>query len=102
MRIVRWLSGALSSIVIATSGAAYASEGAASYYFAGGFGSFLVAVPPEPGLTVASQTLMFGGQAQRAVLNGRQTFGLSAFAPALHQLQLRPWVGGGLLFPDDA
>jgi hypothetical protein len=62
------------------SGAAHASEGAASYYFAGGFGSFLVAVPPEPGLTVASQTLMFGGQTQRAVLNGRQTFGLNAFA----------------------
>jgi hypothetical protein len=32
---------------------AEASEGAASYYLTGGFG---VAVPPEPGLTVASQT----------------------------------------------
>jgi hypothetical protein len=80
MRISRWLAGMASTVAIATSGAAYASEGAASYYFAGGFGSFLVAVPPEPGLTVASQTLMFGGQTQRAVLNGRQTFGLSAFA----------------------
>ncbi len=57
-----------------------AGEGAASYYFAGGFGSFLTAVPPEPGFSVASQTLMFGGQAQRAVLSGRQTFGLTAFA----------------------
>ena len=80
MRIVRWLSGMASAIAIMASGAAHASEGAASYYFAGGFGSFLVAVPPEPGLTVASQTLMFGGQTQRAVLNGRQTFGLNAFA----------------------
>jgi hypothetical protein len=60
--------------------AARASEGAASYYFPGAFGSFLVAVPPEPGLSIASQTLFFGGQAQKAILNGRQTFGLSAFA----------------------
>ena len=60
--------------------ASYASEGAASYFFPGAFGTFLVAVPPEPGLTVASQTLMFGGQAQKALLNGRQSFGLNAFA----------------------
>ena len=59
---------------------AEASEGAASYYFAGAFGTFLVAVPPEPGFTAASQTLMYGGQASRAVLNGRVTFGLNAFA----------------------
>lgn len=55
-----------------------ASEGAASYYFAGGFGSFLTAVPPEPGFTAASQTLIFGGHAKRAVLRGRATFGLTA------------------------
>ena len=60
--------------------AAWATEGAASYYFAGGFGTFLTAVPPEPGFTIASQTLMFGGQAQKAVLRGRATFGLTAFA----------------------
>lgn len=59
---------------------AEASEGAASYYFAGGFGSFQVAVPPPPGFAVASQTLMFGGNADRAILNGRQTLGLKAFA----------------------
>ncbi len=64
---------------LGTRGAA-ASEGAASYYFAGGFGTFLTAVPPEPGFTAASQTLIFGGQAQRAVLRGRATFGLTAFA----------------------
>jgi hypothetical protein len=57
-----------------------AAEGAASYYFAGGFGSFLTAVPPEPGFTAASQTLIFGGHAERAVLRGRATFGLTAFA----------------------
>jgi hypothetical protein len=37
-------------------------------------------VPPEPGFSVASQALLFGGSAQRAVLNGRQTLGLHAFA----------------------
>jgi hypothetical protein len=63
-----------------TANSSAASEGAASYYFAGGFGTFLVAVPPEAGFTVASQTLMFGGQSQRAVLRGRATFGLSASA----------------------
>jgi len=56
MRIVRWLSGVFGSIAITASGAAYASEGASSYYFAGGFGSFLVAVPSEPGFTVASRS----------------------------------------------
>jgi hypothetical protein len=67
-------------IASGTANPSAASEGAASYYFAGGFGTFLVAVPPEAGFTVASQTLMFGGQAQRAVLRGRATFGLTAFA----------------------
>jgi hypothetical protein len=57
-----------------------ASEGAASYYFPGAFGSFLVAVPPEPGFSGASQTLIFGGNAQKSILNGRQTFGINAFA----------------------
>lgn len=60
--------------------AAEATEGAASYYFAGGFGSFLTAVPPEPGFSAASQTLLFGGKAERAVLRGRVTFGINAFA----------------------
>jgi hypothetical protein len=48
-----------------------ASEGAASYCFPGAFGSFLVAVPLEPGFSVASQTLMFGGNAQKSILNSR-------------------------------
>jgi hypothetical protein len=60
--------------------AAQASEGDSSDYFAGAFGSFLVAVPPEPGFSVASQTLIFGGNAQQAVLSGRETLGLRAFA----------------------
>src|SRR5690349_11896100 len=70
----------LAALAAVASPSAEASEGAASYYFAGAFGSFLVAVPPEPGFTAASQTLMYGGQASRAVLNGRVTFGLNAFA----------------------
>ena len=57
---------------------ARASEGAASDYFAGAFGSFLVAMPPEPGFGVASQTLLYSGQASRAVINGRATFGINA------------------------
>lgn len=65
---------------IAAAPLAQASEGAASYYFAGGFGSFMVAVPPEPGFSVANQALMYGANASRAILNGRQTFGLQAFA----------------------
>jgi hypothetical protein len=81
---------------------AQASEGAASYYFAGAYGSFLVAVPPEPGFSVASQTLMYGGQASRAVVNGRLTFGLSAFAlfeflAANYTLE-QPVLGGRLQF----
>jgi len=70
----------LAALAAVASPSAEASEGAASYYFAGAFGTFLVAVPPEPGFTAASQTLMYGGQASRAVLNGRVTFGLNAFA----------------------
>jgi hypothetical protein len=70
----------LAVLAAIASPSADASEGAASYYFAGAFGTFLVAVPPEPGLAAASQTLLYGGQTSRAVLNGRITFGLSAFA----------------------
>ncbi len=74
---VGWLAALAACAMTHT---AQASEGAASDYFAGGFGSFLVAVPPEPGFSVASQTLMYGGQASRAVINGRATFGINAFA----------------------
>lgn len=72
-----WLAGAAACL---SANMAQASEGAGSYYFAGGFGSFMVAVPPDPGFSVASQTLIFGGNADRAVLNGRATVGLNAFA----------------------
>ena len=73
-------TSALAAFVVCLGAPAHATEGAASYYFAGGFGSFLTAVPPEPGFTAASQTLMFSGQTQCAVLRGRATFGLTAFA----------------------
>jgi hypothetical protein len=77
----RKLASLLATLVAwAAAQPAEASEGAASYYFPGAFGSFLVAVPPEPGFSVASQTLMFGGNAQKSILNGRQTFGINAFA----------------------
>ena len=78
--ITRLAASALLVVSSLCTTAAQASEGAASYYFAGGFGSFLTAVPPEPGFTAAGQTLIFGGHAERAVLRGRATFGLSAFA----------------------
>jgi hypothetical protein len=70
----------LAILAAAASPPAQASEGAASDYFAGAFGTFMVAVPPAPGLSAASQTLMYSGQASRAVLSGRAVFGLNAFA----------------------
>lgn len=73
------LAGLAISVALA-SHSAHASEGAASDYFAGAYGTFLVAVPPEPGFSAASQTLMYAGQASRAVVNGRLTLGLNAFA----------------------
>src|SRR5688572_9779482 len=79
-KVARALLTVTATTAILCAADAEASEGAASFYFAGAFGTFLVAVPPEPGFSVASQTLMFGGNAQRAVLNGRATFGLKAFA----------------------
>jgi hypothetical protein len=78
MNRTRILAVGLAACVIGHS--AQASEGASSYYFPGAFGTFLVAVPPEPGFGVANQALIFSGNAQRAVLNGRPTLGLQAFA----------------------
>lgn len=69
----------LAVLAAIVSPSAEASEGTSSYYFAGAFGTFMVAVPPEPGFTAASQTLMYGGQASRAVLSGRVIFGINAF-----------------------
>src|SRR4051812_18465594 len=77
----RKVAGGLAALAVCVAApVAEASEGAASYYFPGAFGSFLVAVPPQPGFSVGSQTLIFGGNAQKSVLNGRQTFGINAFA----------------------
>jgi hypothetical protein len=70
----------LSAACLLASPAARAAEGAASYYFPGGFASFLVAVPPEPGFVVASQTFLFSGSASRAVIGGRANFGVTASA----------------------
>jgi hypothetical protein len=48
-----------------------ATEGAASYYFPGSFGTFAVAVAPDPGLMFANQALFYKAKADRAVLRGR-------------------------------
>jgi hypothetical protein len=76
----KWMSAALIITSSMSAVPSHASEGASSYYFAGSFGSFLTAVPPEVGFTAASQTLLFGGHAQRAVLSGRAAFGVNIFA----------------------
>lgn len=74
------VAGMFAAATMMATGSAWASEGAASDYFPGAFGSFLVAVPPDAGFAVASQTLLFSGKADRAVLNGRASFGLTASA----------------------
>lgn len=48
--------------------------------FARAFGSVLVAVPPEPGLSITSQTLSYGAQTKRALLNSRSAFGFNVLA----------------------
>ena len=69
----------LAALAASRGPAAEATEGAASYYFPGAFG--LPGGGPAPaGLQRRSQTLIFGGNAQKSVLNGRQTFGINAFA----------------------
>jgi hypothetical protein len=59
---------------------ASATEGGASYYFPGAFGSFAVAVAPEPGFLFANQVLIYGAELDRAVLQGRVNANLDAFA----------------------
>ena len=50
---------------------AIASEGAASNYFPGAYGSLLVAVAPEPGPVLANLNLFYTAEADRAFLQGR-------------------------------
>jgi hypothetical protein len=48
-----------------------ATEGGASYYFPGSFGSFAVAVAPDPGLLLVDQMLYYHAKADQVVLRGR-------------------------------
>jgi hypothetical protein len=50
---------------------ANAAEGAASNYFPGAYGSLLIGVAPEPGPVLASLTLFYRAEADRAVPQGR-------------------------------
>jgi hypothetical protein len=74
------LAGLLGAALMTASGRASATEGGASYYFPGAFGSFAVAVAPEPGFLFANQTLIYGAELDRAVLQGRVNANLEAFA----------------------
>jgi hypothetical protein len=60
--------------------AARAAEGGFSNYFPGAFGSFLVGMPPDPGFMAGSQTLIYGANASKAVVDGRIDTDLHAFA----------------------
>ena len=60
--------------------AAYATEGASSYYFPGSSTTFAVAVAPKPGFMVANQMLIYSGTAEKAVLGGRERLSLQASA----------------------
>lgn len=57
-----------------------AAEGGFSNYFPGAFGSFLVGMPPDPGLMTGSQTLIYSADVDRAVVDGRVDTSLHAFA----------------------
>jgi hypothetical protein len=55
---------------------ALGAEGAASHYLPGAGGDMLLAVPPEPGLTVANTVWWQSGEVGRAVLGGEARAGL--------------------------
>ena len=68
----------LASLILTRSGGA--AEGAASNYFPGSYGSFGVALAPEPGFVAASYTLFYGADAERSVLQGRVNTSVDTFA----------------------
>jgi hypothetical protein len=55
---------------------AFAAEGGASHFLPGAGGDMLLAVPPEPGLTVANTVWRQSGDLGRAVLGGEARVGL--------------------------
>src|SRR5262245_30024408 len=83
MQIIRKIAATACSVlcwmVLGTT-AGHAAEGGFSDYFPGAFGSFLVGVAPQPGLMLASQTLIYGANVNRAVLDGRVDTHLKTFA----------------------
>lgn len=70
----------LVSCLMVVQPAAYATEGASSYYFPGSSTTFAVAATPKPGFMVANQMLIYSGSAEKAVLGGRERLSLKANA----------------------
>jgi hypothetical protein len=66
----------LSAALCAAAAPALAAEGASSHYLPGAGGDMLLAVPPDPGLTIANTVWYQGGDVGTAVLDGRVKFGL--------------------------
>src|SRR5262249_21600277 len=83
MQIVRKIAATACTVLgwmVLGATAGHAAEGGFSDYFPRAFGSFLVAVAPQPGLMLASQTLIYGANVNRAVLDGRVDTHLNTFA----------------------
>jgi hypothetical protein len=74
VRVVCAIAVSIASLALLTT--ARAAEGGASYYFPGALGSFGVSLPPDPGFQLASQTLTYHGDLDRAVLSGQVDVGL--------------------------
>ena len=59
---------------------AFATEGAASYYFPGSATTFATSVAPTPGFMFVNEMLFYSGNAQKAVLRGKVNLDLHANA----------------------
>jgi hypothetical protein len=83
MQIVRKIAATACTVlcwIVLGAATGHAAEGGFSDYFPGAFGSFLVNVAPQPGLMLANQTLIYGANVNRAVLDGRVDTHLNTFA----------------------
>jgi hypothetical protein len=74
------------------------AEGASSLYLPGVVGDILVALPPEPGLTVAGIAYVQAGDAGKAVLQGVVDLGIDldialGIVGATYSFEA-PWIGG--------
>jgi len=86
------------SCFVFTSEQTNAAEGAFSNYFPGAYGSLLPGVAPKPGWVGANLNLLYGGKADRAVLQGRldidvKTTAFYSLLQGLHVLEA-PMIGG--------